>query len=197
MENTGPEVYTWVSNFTVHVRRGRPDVQDPGWNSHLNWLGDRLYPGCQSRADEGLMLDPQDLWPPATPRIFLSSAMKLLTSSGNYCLGITRSNILRLAQKAGIPTRECNFSLTQVYGADEVCTGTYSGIIPVREVDGRALDAPLPGAITAKVQDLYRQEIQSIARGIDDPSHRYVVRTPKYFDRLDAKLGKPGRLCGR
>ena len=25
-----------VSVFTVHVRRGRPDVQDPGWNSPLN-----------------------------------------------------------------------------------------------------------------------------------------------------------------
>ena len=35
---------------------------------------------------------------------------------------------------------EKNFSLTDVYGADEAfVTGTFAGVVPVREVDGRHL----------------------------------------------------------
>lgn len=46
--------------FTVHVRRGRPDVQDPKWNSHskLNCISACIQAG-KAGADEALMLDPQ------------------------------------------------------------------------------------------------------------------------------------------
>jgi len=27
-------MFLGITLFTVHVRRGRPDVQDPSWNSH-------------------------------------------------------------------------------------------------------------------------------------------------------------------
>lgn len=164
-----PEVYTQgLKLFTVHVRRGRPDVQDPGWNSHskLNCVTACIQ-AAKAGADEGLMLDPQGFVATCnSTHFFIVRNQALWTSTGHYCLdGITRANILRLAQNAGIPTRECNFSLTQVYGADEAfCTGTYSGIIPVREVDGRTLDTPLPGPITQRLQHLYQQEIQSICQ---------------------------------
>ena len=59
----------------------------------------------------------------------------------------------------GIPVRECDFSLTQVYGAQEAfCTGTYSGILPVREVDGR--DYALPGPITTRLRSLYEAKVR-------------------------------------
>ena len=46
---------------------------------------------------------------------------------------------LEIAREAGIPAIEKDFSLTDVYGADEAfVTGTFAGIVPVREVDGRA-----------------------------------------------------------
>ena len=83
--------------------------------------------------------------------------------SGAAFLGTTRANVLRLARELGITTRECDFSLTQVYSAQEAfCTGTYSGIIPVREVDGRTLGEPLPGSVTARIQDAYREEIHRL-----------------------------------
>ncbi|GLC75758.1 hypothetical protein PLESTF_001682400 [Pleodorina starrii] len=46
--------------FTVHVRRGAPDVQDPGWNSHskLNCIAACIQAN-KAGADEALMLDPQ------------------------------------------------------------------------------------------------------------------------------------------
>jgi branched-chain amino acid aminotransferase len=162
-----PEVLSrGLKLITVHVRRGRPDVQDPSWNSHskLNCVSACIQ-AAKSGADEGLMLDPQGFVATCnSTHFFIVRDGELWTSSGDYCLqGITRANVLRIAQDAGIPTRECNFSLTRVYSAQEAfCTGTYAGLIPVREVDGRVLDSPIPGPITSKLRDLYRDEIHRL-----------------------------------
>jgi branched-chain amino acid aminotransferase len=162
-----PEVLSrGLKLITVHVRRGRPDVQDPSWNSHskLNCVSACIQ-AAKSGADEGLMLDPQGFVATCnSTHFFIVRDGELWTSSGDYCLqGITRANVLRIAQDAGIPTRECNFSLTRVYSAQEAfCTGTYAGLIPVREVDGRLLDSPIPGPITSKLRDLYRDEIHRL-----------------------------------
>lgn len=46
--------------------------------------------------------------------------------------GITRQRTLDIAEKAGIKTRELDFTLTQVYSADECfVTGTFAGQLPV------------------------------------------------------------------
>ena len=77
--------------------------------------------------------------------------------------GITRSNVLAVCREAGIPAREKNFSLTEVYGADEAfVTGTYAGVAPVRRIDGRTLGdsgEALPGPMVARLQGLYRQRV--------------------------------------
>jgi len=162
-----PEVYTQgLKLFTVHVRRGRPDVQDPGWNSHskLNCVSACIQ-ASKAGADEGLMLDPQGFVATCnSTHFFMIREGVLWTSTGQYCLrGITRANVLRLAEANGIPIRECNFTLTQVYGAQEAfCTGTYSGIIPVREIDGRAFEGSRPGPLTARIQRLYQEEISRL-----------------------------------
>ena len=125
----------------------------------------RLDPAAKAGADEGLMLDPQGFVATCnSTHFFIVRDGELWTSSGRYCLhGITRANVLRLAQELGIHTRECDFSLTQVYGAQEAfCTGTYSGIIPVREVDGRALPSGTQGVITQRLRDAYRDEINRL-----------------------------------
>jgi branched-chain amino acid aminotransferase len=43
-----------------------------------------------------------------------------------------------------------------VYGADEAfVTGTYAGVVPVRQVDGRRLAAEPPGPMVRRLQELY------------------------------------------
>ena len=54
--------------------------------------------------------------------------------------------------------RERNFSLTEVYGADEAfVTGTFAGVVPVREVDGRVLGDGSRGPMVERLQGLYRE----------------------------------------
>ena len=56
---------------------------------------------------------------------------------------------------------EKNFSLTDVYGADEAfVTGTFAGLVPVRSVDGRALTDGR-GPMTERLQGLYKARIEA------------------------------------
>ncbi|HJV71082.1 aminotransferase class IV [Ideonella sp.] len=150
--------------FTVHVRRGFPDVQDPKLNSHskLNCITACIQ-ATEAGADEALMLDPHGFVATCnSTHFFIVRKGEVWTSTGDYCLGgITRSNVIQVCHETGIPVFEKNFSLTQVYGADEAfCTGTFAGVVPVRSVDGRGFDGPLPGPMVVRLQGLYRELVQ-------------------------------------
>lgn len=149
--------------FTVHVRRGAPDVQDPKLNSHskLNCILACIQ-ATKAGADEALMLDPHGFVATCnSTHFFIVRKGAVWTSSGNYCLGgITRSNVLRICREQGIPAYEKDFSLTEVYGAQEAfVTGTFAGLTPVREVDGRVIGSGERGPLTAQLQGLYRELI--------------------------------------
>ncbi|HZC87716.1 MAG TPA: aminotransferase class IV, partial [Steroidobacteraceae bacterium] len=132
-----------VRLFTVHVRRGAPDVQDPKLNSQskLNCITACIQ-ATKAGADEALMLDPHGFVATCnSTHFFIVRRGEVWTSSGNYCIaGITRANVLRLCCENGIPAFEKNFSLTETYSAQEAfITGTYAGIAPVIEIDGRRI----------------------------------------------------------
>jgi branched-chain amino acid aminotransferase len=83
------------------------------------------------------------------------------TSNGDYCLaGITRVNVLRLCRENGIAAHEKNFSLTEAYGAEEAfVTGTFAGIAPVIEIDGRQISS-VRGPMVERLQKLYQGLIE-------------------------------------
>lgn len=155
-----PETATRLLNlFTVHVRRGYPDVQDPKLNSHskLNCITACIQ-AAQAGADEALMLDPHGFVATCnSTHFFIVRSGEIWTSSGDYCLdGITRQMILNVAREAGIPAYERNFSLTDVYGADEAfTTGTFAGVAPVGTIDGRVISTNR-GPMVDRLQELYR-----------------------------------------
>jgi branched-chain amino acid aminotransferase len=152
-----------ITLFTVHVRRPGPDILDPKLNSHSK-LNDitACIQAYTAGADEALMLDPHGFVATCnSTHLFIVRKGELWTSTGDYCLGgITRANVLRVAREAGVPSYERNFSLTDVYGADEAfVTGTFAGLVPVRQVDGRVVgsdDRPM----LARLRDLYREHVE-------------------------------------
>ncbi|MEO7411092.1 MAG: aminotransferase class IV [Sphingomicrobium sp.] len=148
--------------FTVHVRRGDPAVQDPKLNSHskLNCIT-AFIQAAEAGADEALMLDPHGFVATCnSTHFFIVRRGEVWTSSGDYCLGgITRENVILICRDAGIPVFEKNFSLTDVYGADEAfCTGTFAGLTPVRSVDGRAISDGR-GPMVERLQRLYAERV--------------------------------------
>lgn len=143
--------------FTVHVRRASPDTLDPKLNAHSK-LNDIMacIQAAKAGADEALMLDPHGFVATCnSTHFFIVRKGEVWTSSGKYCLGgITRSNVLRLCREDGLPHFEKDFSLTDVYGAEEAfVTGTFAGLVPVAEVDGRRIGAR--GPMVQRLQGLY------------------------------------------
>lgn len=150
--------------FTVHVRRGYPDVQDPKLNSHskLNCIMACIQ-AAKAGADEALMLDPHGFVATCnSTHFFIVRKGEVWTSTGDYCLGgITRGKVIELCTANDIPVLQKNFSLTDVYGAEEAfVTGTFAGLVPVSEVDGRVVGDGARGPRTKALQDLYIQMVE-------------------------------------
>ena len=98
-----------ITLFTVHVRRGAPDVQDPKLNSHskLNCITACIQ-AYTAGADEALMLDPHGFVATCnSTHFFIVRKGEVWTSTGQYCLGgITRANVIALCRDNGIPVFE-------------------------------------------------------------------------------------------
>ena len=160
-KSAGPEAFTkGLSLFTVHVRRGRPDVQDPKLNTHSkhNCI-QACIQATKAGADEALMLDPQGFVATCnSTHFFIVRRGEVWTSTGDYCLdGITRGAVIEAAERAGITVRQRNFTLSDVYAADEAfVTGTYAGLTSVGSVDGRDFAGPFPGPMVARLTSLYQ-----------------------------------------
>ena len=85
----------------------------------------------EAGADEALMLDDRGFVATCnSTHFFIVRKGELWTSAGGYCLGgITRGRGARAARREGIPAFEKDFSLFDVYGADEAfTTGTFAGL---------------------------------------------------------------------
>lgn len=154
--------------FTVHVRRGYPDVQDQKLNSHskLNCIMACIQ-ATKAGADEALMLDPHGFVATCnSTHFFIVRKGEVWTSTGDFCLGgITRGVVIELCEEAGIPVFQKNFSLTDVYGAEEAfTTGTFAGVVPVTTIDGRRI-SEARGPVVERLQGLYRERIKREARG--------------------------------
>jgi branched-chain amino acid aminotransferase len=151
-----------VRLFTSTVRRPSPDTLDPKLNCHSK-LHEviALIQALKAGADEALMLDPTGAVATCNAtNFFVVRGGQVWTSTGQYCLnGITRRLVLELAQAAGITVCEKAFTLPEVYDADEAfLTGTFGGLTPVTEVDGRTIGLG-ERLVTDRLTMLYREAI--------------------------------------
>ena len=159
-----------ISLFTATIRRPPPDTLDQKLNCHSK-LHEviALIQAVHAGADEALMLDPTGAVATCNAtNFFIVRNGEVWTSTGMYNLpGITRALVIETAQAAGIPTFEKDFSLSDVYDADEVfVTGTFGGLTPVSEVDGRSIgNGDGMGPMTIRLIELYRAAIEADISG--------------------------------
>jgi len=149
--------------FTSTFRCSGPDVFDLRLNSHsrLNLI-QALIQAINAGADEALMLDPHGFVASCnSTNFFVARGEEVWTSTGRYCFkGITRGKVIELYRAHGGIVREIDFTLSEVYGADEAfVTGTLGGVTPVARVDGRAIGARVPGPVTRRISEMYREAI--------------------------------------
>ncbi len=154
-----------ITLFTSTIRRGSPDYLDPRLNCHSK-LHEvmALVQAIEAGADEALMLDINGFVSTCNAtNFFMVKNDEVWTSTGQYCMnGITRGNIIRVCREQNIPCFERNFSLFDVYGADEAfVTGTFGGVTPVTHVDGRQIGEGRFGTMARRLSHLYHELIKS------------------------------------
>jgi branched-chain amino acid aminotransferase len=152
-----------LSLFTSAFRTSGPDVFDLRLNSHsrLNLI-QALIQAINAGADEALMLDPRGFVASCnSTNFFIVRGRELWTSTSAYSFkGITQANVVAAWRAAGGVARECDFTVAQVYSADEAfVTGTLGGVTPVTKVDGRVIGDGMPGAVTREVNEAYWKSV--------------------------------------
>jgi branched-chain amino acid aminotransferase len=155
-----PPVYdpAGITLITSSVRRAAPDSLDP--KIHHNNLLTSILAKIEANAagaGDALMLDHRGFVAETNAtNIFLVTAGVLGTPSAAACPeGITRGAVLELAAGADIEIAVGDYSLTQLYAADELfVTGTMGGIAPVISLDGRQVGDGSPGPVTLRLTKL-------------------------------------------
>ena len=153
-----------IKLVTVPQVRGLPMSQDPKLNSHskLNCIIACIQAN-KAGGDEALMLDPYGFVNTTNScNFFIVKNNEVWTSTGNYCMnGITRKKVIELCSDNKIPIYEKNFSLVDVYSAQEAfITGTLGSLTQVISIDERSIGSPDVGwPITSKLRQAYKKLI--------------------------------------
>lgn len=151
---------------TVSQVRGNPMVQDPKLNSHskLNCILACIQ-AEKAGADEALMLDPHGFVSTTNScNFFIVKNDQVWTSTGDYCMnGITRKKVIEICISNKIPIFEKNFSLVDVYSADEAfITGTLGSLVSVESIDGRLIENNANYSMTERLLHLYNDLTHSV-----------------------------------
>ncbi len=155
---------------------GETDVQSKTGNYRL-----QLLAGKPEGAYEWLFLDENHFLTEArVGNFFMVKKGAILTPPAVSVLnGITRDVVIECARDLGLFVRETPLTRHEAFNADEAfLTNTSWEILPVRSLDGRLIQTPVPGPITLKLIHCFHRKVNITCR-----PPKKVLRTPKLSAR--------------
>ncbi len=150
---------------TVTVRRNAIDSLPPNIKS-LNYLNNVLakIEANAKGGDEAIFLDHNGYVSEGSgDNIFIvKNGVVYTPPTLNNLRGITRAVTIEIIERLGIPFKETNLGLFDLYSADEMfVTGTAAEICPITVIDGREVGDGKPGEITRKLMQEFRKVAES------------------------------------
>ena len=145
-----------VDLLTSSWRRPPADVLDPRVKS-LNYLNNVMakLEAVQRGGDEALLLNAAgSIAETSVANLFVVRGRDLLTppSSDGALEGITQATVLEIAGSLGIEARTQSLGRFDLFAAEEVfLTGSGTGMVPVRSLDGRTIGVGGPGPVYEKI----------------------------------------------
>ncbi len=157
---------------TVTVRRNAIDSLPPNIKS-LNYLNNVLakIEANAKGGDEAIFLDHLGYVSEGSgDNIFVvKNGVVYTPPTLNNLRGITRAVTIEIIERLGIPFKETNLGLFDLYSADEMfVTGTAAEICPITVIDGRVIGDGKPGEITKKLMSEFRKIVESEGTPIYD-----------------------------
>ncbi len=157
--------------ITAVQRRNKSTIVDPQIKS-LNYLNNILAKIEANRAGvpEALMLNHDGVVAECTgDNIFIVKDNVIYTPPIYIGIldGITRNTVIELAKELGYEVKESEFTLFNVYSADECfLTGTAAEAIPVTNVDGRIIGNGEAGPVTTRLLEAFKAYANNNGRDI-------------------------------
>jgi branched-chain amino acid aminotransferase len=160
--------YVWIANEEqrrrgLHVivsevqRIPAASVDPTAKNYHWNDLTMGLLDALDAGADTVLLRDAQDnvVEGPGF-NVFARVRGVLVTPAEGVLHGITRRTAIEMAASLGHPVQQRALALTELLAAQEAfITSSGGGVLPVTQVNGRAIGDGSPGALTRQLADTY------------------------------------------
>jgi D-alanine transaminase len=92
----------------------------------------------------------------------VGGALLVRPLSNDILPGVTRSTLLEVLEAEGIPIDERTYTLDEALAADEaMITGASSYVEPIVAIDGQAIGAGEPGALTLHLRTAYLALVRS------------------------------------
>ena len=160
-----------ISAITAQTRRNNATILDPQIKS-LNYLNNILakMEATQAGAHEAIMLSQNGVVAECTGQnIFIVRDGKIFTPPiyVGALDGITRQTIIELARKDGFEVTEKEFTLFNIYNADECfITGTAAECMPLTKADHRVIGSGVAGEVTKRILSLFHAYANENGRSI-------------------------------
>ena len=132
-----------------------------------NLLGQVLanWGASEAGADEALLVAPDGTVTEGGSVSFfpvVDGTVLVRSLSNDILPGVTRSTLLEVLEAEGIPIDERTYTLDEVLAADEaMITGASSYVEPIVAIDGQAIGAGEPGALTLHLRTAYLALVRS------------------------------------
>jgi D-alanine transaminase len=178
---TPPLELLWVQEYEDHHEEGRRDGSRVSLQPDIRWgrcdikstnlLANVLAMQAAREAGCGealLYLPDGTLTEGSQSSLFgvMDGCLRTHPAGPHILPGVTRDFVLGLARRVGVPVREQPVRLGDLERVTELfLTGTTSEVLPVTEVDGRAVGEGGPGPITRRLQEAYRQAVADFLAG--------------------------------
>ncbi|MCF8484345.1 MAG: D-amino-acid transaminase [Rhodobacteraceae bacterium] len=152
----------WKVISVPDVRWGRRDIK----TTQL------LYPSMAKMmakkvgADDAWLVEDGMVTEGTSNNAYIVKGKRIITRalSTDILHGITRAAVLRFAAEAQFEVEERNFTIAEAQDADEAfITSATAFVMPVVEIDGTALGTGKPGSVTARMRELYLDEMRKAA----------------------------------
>ena len=170
-EKVKPTVVLFTQNKPGLAATVKPmkviSIEDIRWGRRDIKTVQLLYPSMgkmmakAAGADDAWLIEDGFVTEGTSNNVYIVKDGKIITRglSNDILHGITRAAVLRFAEEAQMEIEERNFTIEEAQNADEAFfTSASAFVMPVVEIDGKALGDGAPGNVALRLREIYLDE---------------------------------------
>ena len=170
-EKVKPTVVLFTQNKPGLAATVKPmkviSIDDIRWGRRDIKTVQLLYPSMgkmmakAAGADDAWLIEDGFVTEGTSNNVYIVKNGKIITRglSNDILHGITRAAVLRFAEEAQMEIEERNFTIEEAQNADEAFfTSASAFVMPVVEIDGKALGDGAPGNVALRLREIYLDE---------------------------------------